>query len=169
MSINHHTTPSASGKDLSLSHPAVFLATGFGVGLLPLAPGTWGSILAIGMAWGIVHILGHLALAISIALFFCIGVWASNLCIKYFDGKDPKQVVIDEIAAQWLVLLIVPPDALNYAIAFVLFRFFDIFKPWPISWADRTIKGGVGIMLDDVLAAVYSMIILYGITLYLGS
>ena len=166
MSSIHHSTPSESGKDLNLSHPAVFLATGFGVGLLPLAPGTWGSVLAVGVAWGIVYVLGNLALAFGIALFFCIGVWASNICIKHFVANDPKQVVIDEIVAQWLVLLIVPLDALHYAMAFVLFRIFDILKPWPIGWVDRTIKGGIGVMLDDVLAAVYAMVILYGITFF---
>ena len=90
------------------------------------------------------------------------------MCIEKYGCEDPKQVVIDEIAGQWLVLLIVPPGALEYALGFVLFRIFDIFKPWPVSWADRTIKGGFGVMLDDILAALYAMIVLHSITLLMG-
>jgi phosphatidylglycerophosphatase A len=147
-------------REWSLRHPAVFLATGFGAGLLPRAPGTWGSLLAVGLAWGIVQLWGTFGLAVGVALAFGVGVWASGVCIDKYGSKDPKQVVIDEIAGQWLVLLAVPPEVVGYALGFVLFRVFDIFKPWPVSWADRTIKGGLGVMLDDILAAVYAIIVI---------
>jgi len=145
--------PPADPREWNLAHPAVFLATGFGAGLLPKAPGTWGSLLAVALAWGIVHLWGPLGLAVGVAVAFGVGVWASGVCIDKYAAEDPKQVVIDEIAGQWLVLLAVPPGGIEYALGFVLFRAFDIFKPWPVSWADRTIKGGLGVMLDDILAA----------------
>jgi phosphatidylglycerophosphatase A len=160
---------SASGKRWNLCHPAIFLATGFGVGFLPRAPGTWGSILAVFLSWGIVHMWGHIALAIGIILSFSAGVWSSGFCIRNSGIEDPKQVVIDEISGQWLVLIFVPLDALNYAMAFVLFRFFDILKPWPIGWVDRTVKGGAGVMVDDILAAIYAIPILYGMIIWIGN
>ena len=160
---------SSPGKDWNLGYPAVFLATGFGAGLLPRAPGTWGSLLAVGLAWGIVHLWGPVGLALGAALAFGVGVWASGVCIEKYATDDPKQVVIDEIAGQWLVLLVVPPGVFEYALGFVLFRAFDIFKPWPVGWADRSVKGGLGVMLDDSLAAVYAMIVLYGITVWMGN
>jgi len=169
MVLENTNGASSPGGGWKLSHPAVFLATGFGAGLLPRAPGTWGSLLAVGLAWGIAHVWGPVGLALGVVLTFCIGVWASNVCIEKFATEDPKQVVIDEIAGQWLVLLVVPPGVLTYALGFVLFRVFDIFKPWPIGWADRTIKGGFGVMLDDILAAVFAMIVLYGITIWMGN
>ena len=156
-----------SGKYSNLGHPAVLLGTGFGVGLLPRAPGSWGSFLALVLAWGIVSIWGHTALLVGSILSFFIGVWCSGHCIRIFGIEDPKQVVIDEISAQWLVLLIVPLNSLNYLMAFLLFRFFDILKPWPIGWADRKIKGGLGVMVDDFLAAIYAMIALYGIIIWM--
>ncbi len=159
---------SSSGKDWNLAHPAVFLATGFGAGLLRPAPGTWGSLLALGLAWGIVHLWGPLALATGAALAFAVGVWASSVCIEKYEGEDPKQVVIDEIAGQWLVLLFVPMDLIHYGVGFVMFRAFDIFKPWPVSWADRTIKGGLGVMVDDILAAVYAIIVFHGVAWVMG-
>jgi phosphatidylglycerophosphatase A len=158
LSEQDNDTPAKSAKYWNLNNPAVFFATGFGVGLLPLAPGTWGSILAVIMAWWVVNIFGQLTLLIGTILCFCIGIWVSDLCIKHFSCSDPKQVVIDEIAAQWLVLLIVPLDLLSYFL-----------KPWPISWADRSIKGGFGIMVDDILAAIYAMILIYGVTIWTGS
>ena len=162
-------TSSISGKKWNLNNPAVFFATGFGVGLLPFAPGTWGSILAVIIAWGIVDIFGHLTLLVTTILCFFIGILASESCIKNFSSSDPKQVVIDEIVAQFLVLLVLPLDLLSYLLALFLFRFFDIFKPWPICWVDRNIKGGFGIMADDVLAAIYAIIILYLVSIWTGS
>ncbi len=152
----------------TLRDPAVLLATGFGAGLLPKAPGTWGSLLAVALAWPIFEAAGRTGLAVAACAAFVIGVWASGVCAGKYGGEDPGQVVIDEIAGQWLVLLVVTPGWLNYGLGFVLFRAFDIFKPWPVSWADRTIKGGLGIMIDDVLAAGYAAAVLYVITLGVG-
>jgi phosphatidylglycerophosphatase A len=155
-------------KKWTLRHPAVFLATGFGVGLLPKAPGTWGSLVAVALAWPIYGAAGQIGLGVAAVAAFAIGVWASIVCEGILGADDPSQVVIDEIAGQWLVLLVVAPGWLGYGLGFVLFRVFDIFKPWPVSWADRNIKGGLGIMLDDVLAAGYAAAVLYAITLAMG-
>ena len=155
-------------KKWTLRDPAVFLATGFGAGLLPKMPGTWGSLFALPVAWLIFEASGRAGLAMAAVLALAIGVWASGVCINKFGNEDPKQVVIDEIAGQWMVLLVVTPGWLTYALGFALFRAFDILKPWPVSWADRKLKGALGIMLDDVLAAGYAAAVLYAITLGLG-
>lgn len=139
-------------------NPAQLLATGFGIGLLPVAPGTWASLAALPAAWLIAGAGGRAGLALAALAAFLVGVWAAGACVRQMgDGDpDPRRVVIDEIAGQWLTLLAVEPGLVHYAIGFVLFRAFDILKPWPVDWADRRIKGGLGIMLDDVLAAVYA-------------
>ena len=97
--------------------------------------------------------------AASVVIFF-VGWWASNEYMKHYPEKhDPKQIVIDEVAGMWLTLFFcvsIVGSYISYIIAFVLFRFFDAVKPWPISLADRKIKGGFGVMFDDLLAAIFS-------------
>jgi phosphatidylglycerophosphatase A len=146
-------------------HPIAVITTWFGAGLLPKAPGTWGSLAALPFAWIIVQTFGISGLAIATVLVFGLGVWASEIFVQRFGGEDPQAIVIDEVAGQWLVLLMAPPELLYYALGFILFRIVDIFKPWPANWADKLVKGGLGVMLDDVLAAPYAMAALYGITL----
>jgi phosphatidylglycerophosphatase A len=138
----------------------VLLATWFGAGLLPIAPGSWASLAALPFAWAIVRLWGVAGLGIAAALAFFVGWWASAVVARASPLKDPGAIVIDEVAAQWLVLLAAPPAPLPYALAFLLFRIFDIWKPWPARWADRHVKGGLGIMLDDLFAAVYAILIL---------
>ncbi len=143
---------------LPLRHPACLLATWFGIGLLRPAPGTLGSLIALPIAWGIVYLGGPIALAIATAMVFAVGCWASDVYEKAGDGKDPSPVVIDEVAGQWLVLIAAPLEPIYYLAGFVLFRLCDILKPWPANWADRSVGGGLGIMLDDVLAALYGLL-----------
>lgn len=138
-------------------HPALLSATWFGAGLLPFAPGTWGSAAALPFAWTIKLLGGWQALAIAAIAVFLIGIWASEVFVRRTGLEDPGAIVIDEVAAQWLVLLLVPNDILLYLVGFLLFRFLDIVKPWPACWADRRVKGGFGVMLDDVLAALYGL------------
>jgi phosphatidylglycerophosphatase A len=145
---------------LPLGHPAVLLGTWFGAGLLPLAPGTWGSLAALPFAWAIESLLGAAGLAFAAAVVFTLGWWATAIVAKESGLNDPGAIVIDEVAAQWLVLSAAPLDPLAYALGFLLFRIFDIWKPWPVGWADRRLHGGLGIMLDDVLAAVYAALAL---------
>jgi phosphatidylglycerophosphatase A len=127
------------------------------VGFLPIAPGSWASLAALPAAWAIAHRTGVLGLTVAAAIISGLGWWAAATVIKATGTADPPVIVIDEVAGQWLVLLPAPLDPLAYASAFLLFRLFDIWKPWPVRWADRQVKGGLGIMLDDLLAAVYAV------------
>ncbi|PKU25703.1 phosphatidylglycerophosphatase A [Telmatospirillum siberiense] len=143
---------------LPLGDPAALLSTWFGAGLLPKAPGTWGSLAALPFAWIISLNGGWPVLSIAILLVFLLGWWAADRTARVIGIADPGCIVIDEVAGQWLTLVAAPPDLLHYAIGFALFRLFDITKPWPANWADRRIKGGLGIMLDDVFAGLYGLI-----------
>ena len=103
---------------------------------------------------------GHLSLAGAAAIAFALGCWASGTVAEASELKDPRFIVIDEIAAQWLVLVVTPLDGRWYAAAFLLFRVFDIAKPWPARLVERRVAGGLGIMLDDIVAALYAVMLL---------
>jgi len=150
----------------NLGHPGVLLATWFGAGYLPKAPGTWGSIGALPFAWVLVEIGGLYALGAAIVAVFFVGLWASKVYMDKTGAHDPGAIVIDEVVGQWIVLLAAPLAPLSYGIGFILFRLFDVLKPWPISWADRRIGGAMGVMVDDVLAGIAGLGVLYLITLY---
>jgi len=154
-------TRSKARLGLPVRHPAALLATWFGVGLIPIAPGTWGSLAALPFAWAVSRVWGATGLAIAVAIIFFAGWWAAATVSKAGAIKDPGAVVIDEVAGQWLVLLAAPRDQLAWLLAFLLFRIFDVWKPWPVCWADRDITGGLGVMLDDLLAAVYAALVLW--------
>jgi len=146
-------TPPRPG--ISPWHPAAMAATWFGSGLLPIAPGTWGSLAALPFAWALALFGGWpLLLAASLGCFL-VGWWAAAVYVRRTGADDPSEVVIDEVAGQWLVLAAVPLDPVLYLAGFLLFRLLDITKPWPARWADRNIHGGLGVMLDDMLAAAY--------------
>lgn len=145
---------------LSCTDPAGLIATGLGCGRLPWAPGSWASLAALPLAWGIVRIVGAPGLLVAAVVIFLLGWWAAGRTAQVLGLKDPGVIVIDEIMGQWLTLLAVPLDPLAYGAGFLLFRGFDIVKPWPVSWADRRISGGFGIMLDDALAALYAAAVL---------
>ncbi|MBV9521937.1 MAG: phosphatidylglycerophosphatase A [Alphaproteobacteria bacterium] len=149
-------TPAAARLGLPTRHPAVLLATWFGAGLLPKAPGTWGSLAALPFAWLIAWLAGQTGLFIATLLVFLLGWWAAAAVCRAGGARDPGAVVIDEVAGQWLVLAAAPRTLLFYAAGFLFFRIADILKPWPASWADRAMHGGLGIMLDDVVAAAYA-------------
>jgi phosphatidylglycerophosphatase A len=148
---------------LPLGHPAVLVATWFGTGFLPRAPGSWASLAALPLAWLIRWQWGVPGLAVAAAMLFGIGWWAAGVVAGASGLADPGAIVVDEVAGQWLSLLSAPLDPLLYAVGFVLFRLFDIWKPWPVSSADRHLGGGFGIMLDDALAAVYAALLLLAI------
>ena len=155
-----------SPPPLAAADPAAWIATWFGAGLLPRAPGTWGSLAALPFAWLIHAHWGQAWLGAGAALLFAVGVWAAERYRRRGDlpeaQEDPQTVVVDEVVGQWLVLAVLPaPELLPYAIGFALFRLFDVWKPWPVSWADRHVKGGLGIMLDDALAAAYGAAALF--------
>jgi len=143
---------------LPLIHPACIAATWFGIGLIRPAPGTWGSLAALPFAWVMVQLGGPVTLIVATAAVFALGCWASDVYERASGGKDPGSVVIDEVAGQLLVLIVAPLEPLYYFAGFLVFRLCDITKPWPASWADRKVSGGLGIMLDDVLAALYGLV-----------
>jgi phosphatidylglycerophosphatase A len=140
---------------------ATMLASWFGVGYAPVAPGTWGSLAALPFAWGIAALAGSWALVPAAALLFLAGWAASNRVVAASQDSDPQTIVVDEVVGQWLTLAVVPPSLAAYALGFLLFRAADILKPWPASWADRRVTGGLGVMLDDALAAIYAAALLW--------
>ena len=146
-------------RRLPLRHPAMLVATLAGVGFAPRAPGTLGSLVAVPFAWMIVRGGGTVALLAAAAALFLAGWWAASIAARSL-GSDPPAVVVDEAAGQWLTLAAAPLDPLSYLAGFALFRLFDIWKPWPVRWADRRIGGGFGIMFDDILAALYAAAVL---------
>jgi len=141
---------------LPFRHPAALLATWFGAGLLRGPAGTWGSLAALPFAWVIEGEFGRCGLVLAAIVVFRIGCWAADVVERRSGVADLGAIVIDEVAAQWLVLAVVPRGLLAYALGFGLFRAADILKPWPVSWADRRIGSGFGVMFDDVLAAGYA-------------
>lgn len=152
--------PATSPSGLPRRHPAALIATAFGVGLLPIAPGTWASLATLPLAWLLDHFSGRGSLVIAGLAIFVIGIWASQVYVANNRVQDPGEVVVDEVAAQLLTLAAVPLSLFSLIAGFLLFRLFDIVKPWPVSWADQKVKGGLGVMLDDLLAAGYAALCL---------
>lgn len=140
----------------------MLLATGFGLGRLPKAPGTWGTLLAFPIqGLFLLAALPPLSYALWLGGLFLLGVWAAGSAEKILDRADPGQVVIDEVVGMLIALIAVPPTLLNWLAAFFIFRFFDIVKPFPIGFVDRNCHGGLGIMLDDVLAGLYALAVIH--------
>lgn len=171
-------------------HPAALIATFFGIGKLPFAPGTWGSLATFPLLYGVGNailllptlttdydVLSRLAKLMGFSLLFTlfvfiIGAIASHIYVRETHKEDPGEIVIDEVAGQLLTFILILPSVLiiqnqvlMFAIAiassFILFRLFDIKKPWPIDWCDNNIKGGIGIMVDDIVAALMAVLTHY--------
>jgi len=141
---------------LAAIHPACVVATWFGAGRLPRAPGTWGSLTALPFAAVLAWLGGPWLVLLATLAVFGLGVWASDRYMVACGLHDPGAVVVDEVVGQWLTLALLPLTPLAYLLGFVLFRIADMVKPWPAAWIDRTMAGGVGVMLDDVVAAIYA-------------
>ena len=142
-----------------LNKPSHLLATFFGIGLLKPAPGTWGSLAAV-ILWYFLDFLHPYAYIIVPAFILCS--WL--VCIKAdqdSESKDNSFIVIDEVAGMFVALTFIAHEVILYFLAFLLFRLFDILKPWPISWVDKNVKGGFGILLDDLMAGLLSGVIIY--------
>ena len=137
-----------------MRHPRGWIAAGFGAGFSPRAPGTVGSLVAIAPWWLWLHDLPVSDYAAVLILAFGIGVWAARWAIRESRIEDPSLVVWDEFVGMWLALWMLPREWPWVLAAFALFRLFDIWKPWPVRWADRSLKGGFGTMVDDALAGV---------------
>lgn len=140
-----------------LSHPAHFFALGFGSGLSPKAPGTAGTAVALPLAW-LISTLPLFAQVLVIATLFVIGIFICSITGKNLGVADHGSIVWDEIVAMILVLAFTPLFWTWWLIAFLLFRLFDIWKPYPIRQLDAKLKNGFGVMFDDLLAAIYAII-----------
>jgi len=150
--------PKVNFREL-IKRPACFLGLGFGSGLAPVAPGTFGTLAAI----PIYCLMQNLSLTIYLVLTiiaFIVGIWICQQSADWLGKEDPSAVVWDEIVGYLITMIAAPTGWFWVVIGFVLFRFFDILKPWPISLADREIHGGLGIMLDDVIAGVFAGVLL---------
>ncbi|MBM3345941.1 MAG: phosphatidylglycerophosphatase A [Betaproteobacteria bacterium] len=143
-----------------LRHPAHLIALGLGTGLAPVAPGTVGTLLAFPIhVLFATHlpVLPHIA---AIALLFALGVWACGVTGRAMGIADHSGMVWDEVVAMLIVLFVVPAGLWWWLAAFLLFRVFDVLKPPPIRYFDRTVKGGFGVMFDDIFAAFYTLLAL---------
>ena len=138
----------------------ILIATGLGLGFSPIAPGTVGALGGCLIAYLLTQytVFHVLVLASLIVLFFFLGVYSSNK-LEPVWGKDPSKIVIDEVVGMWIALLMIPSGWIYSVAAFILFRFFDIYKPLFINKMEN-LKGGWGIMMDDVLAGIYANVII---------
>lgn len=140
-----------------------FLAFGFGAGLAKKAPGTWGTLAGL----AVMPLLYWLPLPLAllwIVLASIFGVWLCGRVAEDLGVPDHGGIVWDEMVGLWLTLILLPNSLLWWVLGFVLFRILDIVKPWPISWLDRHVAGGLGIMLDDILAGVIAGLLLLGLS-----
>ena len=160
-------TLGAGQRRALLATPAGWLACGFGAGLMPVAQGTFGSLAAL-LPWLLLRTLPLPLYLAVLAIGFGVGVWACNVAGRALGVDDHRSLVWDEFIGQWIALLPLLPALLPAGglrgwmllAGFALFRLFDVWKPWPIRWLDRRIKGGLGVMLDDVLAGLFAALVL---------
>lgn len=138
------------------------MATWFGSGLSPKAPGTCGSLAAIPPGIALAALGGIPALLAGIALIVALGFWAAKKFDEEHKSHDSKMIVIDEVAGQWIALIPAGLDPVSIVLAFTLFRLFDILKPWPVSHFDKNVKGAAGVMGDDIVAGALSLLCIGG-------
>jgi phosphatidylglycerophosphatase A len=142
-----------------LTDPVNFLAFGFGTGLAPVAPGTFGSLPGVLLFWLTLDLGLYVQLGIAAALA-AAGIWVCGESARRIGVHDHGGIVWDEIVGMYFTLLVAPVSVEGFVLAFVLFRVMDIVKPWPIRDLDHSMQGGLGIMLDDLLAALYAALLL---------
>ena len=149
----------------NLKKPSHLFATWFGVGLIRPAPGTWGSLAAI-LIWYFAEFL-HSSIYIILPIFILFSWLVCSQASQDSDSKDHSAIVIDEVAGMFVALSFVTHEIIIYLWTFLLFRFFDIWKPWPISLADKNVEGGLGILLDDLIAGLFAGGIIYAIFIFI--
>ena len=149
----------------NLKKPSHLFATWFGLGLLSPAPGTWGSLAAL-IIWYFAEFL-HSSIHIILPIFILFSWLVCSKASQDSHSKDHSAIVIDEVAGMLVTLSFVSHGIMTYICAFLLFRLFDIWKPWPISWADKNMKGGLGILLDDLIAGLFAGGIIYTIFIFI--
>jgi len=157
--LNSDLIPRPSWRFL-LSHPARLVAFGFGAGLVPVAPGTWGTLLALPVFLLVSPRLEPVEFLLMLLVLFALGVWACDVTGRSLGNSDHGGMVWDETVAFLLVLFFTPAGLHWQALAFLIFRLFDILKPPPIRYYERTFKNGFGVMLDDLIAAFYTLLVL---------
>jgi phosphatidylglycerophosphatase A len=140
----------------------LLLGTGFGSGYCPLAPGTAGTVVGVCFFWCFSKFSSLLYL-LTLLSFIFLSAWIAEGAERFFQQKDARTIVIDEIAGFLVTMLWVPFTLINVVIGFLIFRILDILKPYPAGWIDRNLSGGWGIVLDDVAAGIYANFILQGI------
>lgn len=144
----------------SMRDPAQFLAFGLGSGLSPRAPGTAGSVAAV-LPYLLIAALPLWQYAVIVAIAMLAGFWICGEASRRLNVHDHPGIVWDEFVGLWIALFAIPSGWIWILFGFLLFRFFDVLKPWPISWLDRHVDGGVGIMIDDILAGIMSCVCLH--------
>lgn len=160
-------TPAREFAAPLLRHPAGWIASGFGIGFAPVAAGTFGSLAAL-LPWLALRQLPLPAYALALLAAFALGVLASQWVIGRIQVQDPSVIVWDEFVGLWIALAAAPAGWPWALAGFLLFRLFDIWKPWPVRWADDHVEGGLGAMLDDALAGLYALLLLQGAAWWLG-
>ena len=152
---------------------ATFIATGFGAGFIPFGPGTWGSLVGLLISYGLISVFSldavllQNALLIASVILAAVGIWAGTRAETIFDRKDAGQIVIDEVCGQVISFVFIAPYIVRLGsqwrwwmiLGFLLFRAFDIFKPYPINRL-QGLTGGVGVMMDDILAGIYAAVLM---------
>lgn len=151
--------PKPISLNLLFKHPCLILATGFASGLSPKAPGTFGTLAAIPVYLLVSQFNASLYI-ISVLLMFVVGILLCNKATEILQVHDHPGIVWDEFVGYLITMFMVPGNFTFIVLGFFLFRFFDILKPWPIKYLDQQVKGGFGIMIDDVLAGVMANIVL---------
>lgn len=141
-----------------LSHPAHFIALGFGSGLAPFAPGTFGTLGGLALYWLLAVVLPPLAIALLAIPAFFLGVWACERTGRDLGVQDHGSMVWDEIVAFLPLAALASSSLLLQAVAFLLFRLFDVWKPYPIRRIEASVKGGMGVMVDDLMAGAYAYV-----------
>jgi phosphatidylglycerophosphatase A len=145
---------------------ALGLSAWFGTGLLPIAPGTFGTVAAVPIVFGLACLgIGYSAFIIAIVI--AVAIWTSGRCQKILGSDDPSVVVIDEVAGFLLTMFLLPPSWLTFGLGFALFRFFDILKPYPIRKVEK-LRGGLGLLMDDLVAGISAHIGIRVILFFLG-
>lgn len=142
-----------------LSHPAHVISLGFGSGLAPFAPGTFGTLVGLFAARWLQPMVGDTMFFLGLAVAFALSVWAAGVTGRALGESDHGSIVSDEVIAMALITAMLPGAAWKQLWAFLLFRLLDIWKPGPIGWADRNVKGAFGVMLDDLIAAALTLLI----------
>jgi phosphatidylglycerophosphatase A len=142
------------------TNPVHFLAFGLGTGASPYAPGTVGTLLGIPLVYLLSQWPLWVYLLVTVVLI-AIGIWVCDKTSKDIGVHDHGGIVIDEVAGYLVTMIAVPVNVWTLIAAFFIFRFFDIIKPWPIGWLDKQVQGGVGIMVDDLLAGVYGLAVIW--------